>query len=80
MIHQAFQTLSDADKRAAYDQGADVQTRRGGGSESSSDEEELPIPPYTSLDIPTSPDNLPNFPCLARRAPARRRSIGIRQP
>ena len=40
-IAQAFQTLSDADKRAAYDQGVDVKTRgRGGGSGSDSDSEE----------------------------------------
>ena len=32
-VNTAFQTLSDADKRAAYDQGVDVKSsRRGGGS------------------------------------------------
>ena len=33
-VNTAFQTLSDADKRAAYDQGVDVKSsRRGGGSD-----------------------------------------------
>ena len=39
-IAQAFQTLSDPDKRANYDQGVDIKTRRGGGGGSDSDSEE----------------------------------------
>jgi curved DNA-binding protein CbpA len=41
-IAQAFQTLSDGDKRANYDAGVDIKTRRGGGSDEddSSDEDE----------------------------------------
>ena len=40
-IAQAFQTLSDADKRSAYDQGVDIKTKRGGGgSDDDSSEEE----------------------------------------
>ena len=34
---QAFQTLSDRDKRAAYDQGGDIKSRRGGGESDGSD-------------------------------------------
>jgi len=37
---QAFQTLSDADKRSMYDQGVDVKSRRGGGESGSEDDEE----------------------------------------
>ena len=33
-IAQAFQTLSDPDKRSAYDQGVDIKSKRGGGSDS----------------------------------------------
>ena len=39
-IAQAFQTLSDADKRSMYDQGVDVKSRRGGGESGSEDDEE----------------------------------------
>ena len=36
-IAQAFQTLSDPVKRDAYDQGVDIQSRRGGGGSSDDD-------------------------------------------
>jgi hypothetical protein len=39
-IAQAFQTLSDTHKRAAYDQGSDIKCKRGGGDGSSDDEDE----------------------------------------
>eukprot|EP00965_Chrysotila_dentata_P074033 2445406-Pleurochrysis_carterae.AAC.5 len=38
-IAAAFQTLSDADKRAAYDQGADVKTSRGNDDDSDDEDE-----------------------------------------
>ena len=38
-IAQAFQTLSDADKRSAYDQGVDIKSKRGGGGSDSDDSE-----------------------------------------
>ena len=40
-VASAFQTLSDPDKRAAYDNGADIKTTsRGGESDSESEEDE----------------------------------------
>ena len=40
-IAQAFQTLSDPDKRNMYDQGVDIKSKRGGGdSDDSEDDEE----------------------------------------
>ena len=39
-IAAAFQTLSDPSKRDAYDQGVDIQSRRGGGSSDSEEEDE----------------------------------------
>jgi hypothetical protein len=39
-IAQAFQTLSDVDKRANYDQGVDIKTKRGGGDSDDSEEED----------------------------------------
>ena len=45
-IAQAFQTLSDESKRAAYDQGVDIgKSRRGGGSVSSTSSPPLELPP-----------------------------------
>ena len=37
-IAQAFQTLSDPDKRTMYDQGVDIKSRRGGGDSDDSEE------------------------------------------